>query len=242
MSSTRCQEPKCITRIPQELWDTIACNLPAFDARNAAQALGFELQPRQEKQSRLWNAIFRHSTWITEATIKFGLNPVLIGRDLHNYHSIETLKARALYLVLMAGDPVDETSLEKELFFESLRPHKFRKDTLEVEFESGITLNVANVYRANIYRDPRFTLVKPQRLFSNTWDSLQTAYMYWQDSAPKLRMLGHDSMLGNGEEASKLQLVLNVCGLTLSRKGCPVPYVLDEEHRGGHLAVSPCFP
>ncbi len=61
----------------------------------------------------------------------------------------------------MARDLVDETSLEKELFFESLRPHKFRKDTLEVEFELGITLNVANVYRANIYRDPRFTLVKP---------------------------------------------------------------------------------
>jgi len=61
----------------------------------------------------------------------------------------------------VARDLVDETPLKKEMFFESLRPYKFRKDTLEVEFELGITLNVANIYRANIYWDPRVTSVKP---------------------------------------------------------------------------------
>jgi hypothetical protein len=226
MSSTRYQEPRVITKIPQELWDIIAYNLPSFDARNAAQALGFELQPRQEKQSQLWNAIFRDNTWITEATIKFGLNPVLIGRDLHDYHSLETLKVRALYLVLVAGDLTGDIQFKRDLFLETLRPHKFHNDTMEVNFESGITLNVANVYQANKYPDPGVVSVRPQRLFSNQQDRLQTAYIYWQDSEPMLRALGHASMVGNGAEASKLQLVLNICGLTLSREGQPVQYEL----------------
>ena len=208
-----------ITRIPQELWDIIAYSLPAFDARNAAQALGFELQPEQEKQSQLWNAIFRDNIWITEATINFRLNPVLIGRNLLDYHSIEALKARALYLVLVVRDPTSD--IQFELFLDSLRPHKFHSNTIEVDFESGITLNVANVYRADTYPDPGTVSVRPQRLFSNQQDRLQTGYIYWQDSEPMLRMLGHDSMVGNGEEASKLQLVLNLCGLTLSRNGRP---------------------
>ncbi|KAK3169309.1 hypothetical protein OEA41_008692 [Lepraria neglecta] len=232
MSSIRYQEPKTITKIPQELWNIIANSLPAFDARNAAQALGFELQPEQDKQSQLWNAIFRDNTWITEATIKFGLNPVLIGRDLH---SIDTLKARVLYLILVAGDPTCD--IQFELFLESLRPHKFHHDTMEVDFESGITLNVANVYQATTYPNPGNVSIMPQRLFSKMQDRLQTAYIYWQDSEPMLRMLGHDSMVGNGEEASKLQLVLNLCGLTLSRNGRPIQYDFDEKHQGGRLTA-----
>ena len=47
-----------------------------------------------------------------------------------------------------------------------------------------------------------------------------------------LRVLEQDVMVGNGEEASKLQLVLNICGLTLSREGHPVQYDLDEQHWG----------
>jgi hypothetical protein len=228
MPSTRYREPKVISKIPQELWDIIACNLPAFDARNAAQALGFELPPQQEKQSQLWNAIFRDSRWITEATIKFGLNPILIGRDLYDYHSIEALRARAMYLVLVVGDPTGD--IRFELFLESLRPHKFHNDTMEVDFDSGITLKVANVYWANTYPHPEVASVKPQRLFSNKQDRLQTAYIYWQDSEPMLRILGHDSIVGNGEEASRLQVVLNICGLTLSRNGCPVQYDFDEKY------------
>jgi hypothetical protein len=203
-------------KIPQEIWDIITIQLPAFDASNAARTLGFKLQPRQEKQSRLWNTIFRDSTWISEATIKYGLNPVLIGRDLHDYYSIETLKSQVLYLVLVAGDPPDDVPFKRDLFLESLRPHKLHSNTMEVDFKSGITLNVASIYQTDTYLDPGVVSVKPQRLFSNEQDRLQTAYMYWQDSEPKLRVLGRDGVVGNGEEASKMQLMLNMCGLTLS--------------------------
>ena len=228
MSSTACHESTAITKMPQELWDKIAYNLPAFDARIAAQALGFKLQSRQKKQGQLWNAIFRDSTWITEATIKFGLNPVLIGRDLYDYHSIETLKAPALYLVLVVGDPSADVQFERDLFLKSLRPHEFHNDTMEIDFESGITLNVANIYQVSRFPDPGVVSVRPHRLFTKQKDRLQTAYIYWQDSQPMLRMLGQDGASGNGEEASKLQLVLNICGLTLSHDGRPIQYVLDE--------------
>jgi len=227
--STQYQNPRFIAKLPQELWDIIARHLPAFDARSAAQALGFVLQPQQEKQSQLWNAIFQDVTWITEATINSGLNPVLIGRDLYDYCSIENLEVRALYLVLVIGEPASDIRFKSSLFLESLRPHKFHIHTMEVEFESGITLNIANVYQANGFPDPGVISVRPQRLFTNQQDRLQTAYIYWQDSQLRLRMLGQDSMVGNGEEASKLQLVLNICGLTLGREGRPMPYIFDDK-------------
>ena len=227
MSSAAGQGSTAITKISQELWDVIAYNMPAFDAMSAAQALGFKLQPRQKKQGQLWNAIFLDSTWIAEATIKLGLNPVLIGRDLHDYYSIETLKVRALYLVLVVGDPAGNIQFDRDLFLESLRPHNFHINTMEVYFESGITLNVANVYQVKTFPDPGYVSVRPQRLFTDQQGRLQTAYVYWQDNQPILRMLGHEGMAGDGEEVSKLQLVLNICGLTLSHEGRPMQYNLD---------------
>lgn len=136
MSSIQYQESAIITRMPQELWDRIVCDLPAFDAGNAAQTLGFELQPQQEKQSRMWNAIFQDSTWITGVTSRFGLNLVLIGHDLVNYYSSETLKARATYLVLLVGDPT--SNIQFELFLDSLRPHRFHNDTMEMPLNQAL--------------------------------------------------------------------------------------------------------
>lgn len=73
-----------------------------------------------------------------------------------------------------------------------------------MDFKSGITLNVVSIYQTNTYLDPGVISVKPQRLFSNEQDRLQTTYMYWQDSESKLRVLERDDVVGNKEEASKM--------------------------------------
>ena len=76
--------------------------------------------------------------------------PILIGRDLHDYYSIEALRVRAIYLVLVVGTPTGH--IRFELFWESLRQHKFHNDTIEVDFDSGIALNMANFSWANTVR------------------------------------------------------------------------------------------
>ena len=86
--------------IPQEIWDIIADNLPAFDAINAAKVFRFELRSQQEKYGQIWHAIFRDHTWITKATTEYGLNPLLIGCALQ-YCYFGDFPAQATYLVLM---------------------------------------------------------------------------------------------------------------------------------------------
>jgi len=116
----------------------------------------------------------------------------------------------------VAKNSPDDVSFKRNLFLESLRSHKLYSNTIKMDFKSGITLNVVSIYQTNTYLDPGVISVKPQRLFSNEQDRLQTTYMYWQDSESKLRVLERDDVVGNKEEASKMQLMLNMCGLTLS--------------------------
>lgn len=87
---------------------------------------------------------------MTKATIKSGLNPFLLAVTCTTTFFIEALRARAIYLVLVVGNPTGH--IRFELFLESLRPHKFHNDTIEVDFDSGMTLNIANLSWANTVR------------------------------------------------------------------------------------------
>ena len=209
MASTSNDERRAIHNIPQEIWDEIVNNLPAFDAMNAAKVLRFKLRSHQEKHGKVWHAIFRDTTWITKATTEYGLNPLLIGCDLYDCYADDFPQAQSTYLVLVAGDRTSDLRFEKDMFLESLKPHKFHREALEVEFESGMTLNVANVYD-----DPKIIPVRPNRIFSRPEGGLDTAIMWWQEST--LRTFKHGNMRGIWGKVTSVQQVLNMCGLTLS--------------------------
>ena len=219
MSST---SNHAITNVPQEIWDKIADHLPAFDAMNAAKGLRFKLRSQQEKHSKVWHAIFRDTTWITKATTEYGLNPLLIGCDLYDCYADDFPQAQSTYLVLVAGDRTGDLRFEKDMFLESLKPHKFHKEALEVEFETGMTLNIANVYE-----DPEIIPLRPNRIFSRPHEGLDTAVMWWQEST--LRTLNHRNMVGIWGTVTSLQQVLNICGLTLNHPhGHVAEYTFEE--------------
>ena len=117
--------------------------------------------------------------------------------------------AQAPYLVLVTGGQTGDLCSERDLFLESLQPHRFHEESLEIEFESGMVLNVANVYR-----DPEIIPVRPDKIFARPQEGLHTSLMWWQES--RLRTFEHKNMVGVWGEVSNLQQVLNVCGLTLS--------------------------
>jgi len=175
MSSTHHHKtPKVIRRMSQELWDMVANNLPAVSTKDAAQALGFHLRTEQKKQYQLWDLIFRDQTWISKATVQYGVNPVLVGWGLHKYCNTKNIQvAKPAYLILVGGDQSGDLRFEKEIFFKSLRSHIFRKESSEVVFNSGLVLNVANVCS-----DAEVIPVKLDKLFSYQYKRLRTAYYF----------------------------------------------------------------
>lgn len=219
MSLRQYPEPKAIIRVPQELWDLVTSHLPAFDAGNAARAVGFELHPRQEKQSQLWKAIFRNNAWTTEAISKIGLSPVLVGYDFCNHYGSHTFKPRALYLILIIGDSAGDEQIE--MFLQSLRLREFHDETVEVVSESGITLKVTNIYQSDTSLDRELVSVRPQKISWSRRNQSRTEHIYWQDSKYMQELPELESMARRAEESSKLQLVLSMCGLTLSQAGRP---------------------
>lgn len=146
----------------------------------------------------------------TKGTAQFGLNPALIGRDLED--CLCSSGKAPKYLILVAGDKSGGLCYEKDLL---LRSHEFNEETMEVWFPSGLTLNIANVYR-----DPAMTPVNLSRVFSYNSRKLQTLYLLWQDEGPILRTLGTEGITGLNWEEGRLRAkapskVDRVCGLTL---------------------------
>jgi hypothetical protein len=64
-------------RMPYELWRMVVDELPSLTGRHAAEAFGFELEERHQKDSGIWNEIFRCDE-------EWGLSFVLIGDDLRD--------------------------------------------------------------------------------------------------------------------------------------------------------------
>ena len=156
--------PTAAHKISQEVWDMIADYLPALSARYAALALNFRLRPQQKKQAGIWDAIFQDLTWVSEAS-NTGCGPVLIGKDLSGDN---------LYLVLLAK-PFESRS-ETQLFLRSLKDHHVHNDddNHELEFTSGVTLNVAHLYRPRGKLPVRITKLLERH------KRVRTAFMFWQ--------------------------------------------------------------
>ena len=226
-----------VSKVSQEIWDSVAYKLPSVIAVYAARALRFKIRPQQQAHIDLWKLIFLSEAWLSKVTTTFGLNPVLIGRDLE--HCLYTGPTASSYLVLVAGDRTGDLMYAKEVLMRSLVPHDFDEETMEVEFPSGLRLNIANAYR-----DDEMPAVEIPKLFSSTAGRrLRTAYLWWEDSGPKLRSVGTEGIVGMGGKAKWLRKIQRVCGITLTKpdRG-EVQYIFEKQglRQGvGHRAIVP---
>jgi hypothetical protein len=216
-----------VSRLPNEIWANIRSYLPLISKHVIADAKGFNPGPedkhtqawssREDKHSRVYNSIFQIDNWLSVA-IENGLNPVLIGYDLHYiYHSknFET-KTKSTYLVLVLGHDSDGGNCGKpnvtedwDLFFKSLKPHT-RVRSGEIFFpETGITLNINDA----IHDSHSTTISQPRRLVSCKLGKLYSAYLYWNDDSFKVRTIGPEQIVGIGEPLTK-DGISNIVGLT----------------------------
>lgn len=209
----------------QELWDMVVKDLPSLTGRYAAQVFDFRLQDRHEKHSDVWNKIFKdNEKWSLVAT-RQGLNPVLVGDDLHSlYHNLEQHDPKqAAYIALLTGDKCGDIRYDKTELLASLRAHYWNEDNEIVLYESNIILSIDEALR-----NPLFITLTPEKLFTYRHNELCSASLYWKDNEYALRTIRSDDIVGIGDRASTLQDVSLICGITLTH---PKEMELRQRHQ-----------
>jgi hypothetical protein len=165
--------------LPQEIWDIISRNLSTLGLLYTSRIFGYGLAKHQDKHTEIWGSIFMKDNWLTEATEKFRISPVIISPYLDRFHPT----GRPIYMVLAFRDPTGDLQRSKQMvtkFYEALRPHKYDKNRREVTFMSGIVLSVQQLYTLM-----EMIPVEPTRLFRNR-KRLSTQYVHWSDASYKL--------------------------------------------------------
>jgi hypothetical protein len=166
----------------------------------------------QYAPSKIRSAIFQDETWTKIASTQ-GLNPVLIGQELHKLNeSMVTGKTDKSYIVLVTGDKSGDIVFYKQAFLDSLRrPHVFDAHANEVVFtDSNITLNVEDVMH-----NPECISMDPRRLFFPTPELVCSASLYLHDSYHAVRKIEPEDIVGIGGKAPTLENASMVCGITL---------------------------
>ena len=108
-------------------------DLPTLSARFAACMFNFSLVLQQQKHSNVQSAILENENWSLIAASQ-GLNPVLVGQNLHNLYDCEdTRNAKPAYIVLVTGDKSGDIRFNKQVLLDSFRPHIFNNKTKEVK-------------------------------------------------------------------------------------------------------------
>jgi hypothetical protein len=204
-----------VSRVPNELWGMIKSYVVPLSKHVIADALRFKPTP-EDKHSRVWNSIFQNENWLSAMTER-GLNPVLIGHDLHHiYHAknITTKYPKTKYLVLVLGYDRDggkyKPSVEDkiDLLESSLKPHSL-KDTERFFAGPRIVLNIRDAK----FDDNNTSITQPRRLVSRKLGGLYSAYLYWKDDSFKVRTIGPEHIVGIGRALTKKN-VSNIVGLT----------------------------
>lgn len=118
---------------PLDIWLSIKDFLTPADVENIINT-----------SSILWKQIFKNTSWLEFALTFDGCSPVLIGHNLSAYRPRKS--STRLYLALIAGDYSGDLRYESEKFFAALQDGwKYDKNRYEVQFPSGITLNIYDV-------------------------------------------------------------------------------------------------
>ncbi|RFU27841.1 hypothetical protein B7463_g8494, partial [Scytalidium lignicola] len=226
------QQKHSIPRMSQELWDMVVGYLPSLSGRHVAQVFNFKLTEGHQSHSDIWNKIFKDETWVSIAT-RQGLNPVLIGDDLHNLYCDPM---RPAYLALLTGDRTSNLRHDRIKLLASLRPHHWNEDNEIVFDQSNIVLNIIEpLYNSFIVTLP------PEKLFTYQYNQLRSAALYWKDSRYALRTIGPDDIVGIGERASNLQDISLICAVTLTH---PKEMALRRRHQQcfQHPNCPPVYP
>jgi hypothetical protein len=203
-------------RMPRELWWMVVDELPSLTGRHAAQVFGFKLDERRNKHGAVWNEIFT-------CDAGWGLNFILVGDDLRDL--IEYPK-RPASIALLSVERTAKIRSDKARFLSSLREHHLNEKCEVVFHESNIILNVDDVLYSTF-----FTILTPRQLFSCDEDGLpRSACLYWQDREFTLREISAKDIVGKGGQASTLESVSYICGITLTH-----PKEMSLKHRHQHL-------
>jgi hypothetical protein len=104
------QTERSFTDMPPELWQAVVQDLPSFTGSHAAQVFDFKLRDHQRKHSDICGHIFKDEKWCSTVT-RQGLNPVLVGDDLHKLYDNPQQSA---YLALLTGDKTRNLRHENE--------------------------------------------------------------------------------------------------------------------------------
>jgi hypothetical protein len=224
---------RAFERMPQELWKMVIEHVPSLTGKHAAQVFGFELEERHQKHADLWDRLLREEdTWTPIAT-RQGLNPFLIGDDLHTLFDDPKQPA---YICLATGDKTGNIQHDKMKLLASLRDHHFNENGEVVFHDSKVILNIDGA----LYN--RFLVTStPKNLFSCQNNRLRSASLYWADSQYALRTIGPDDIVGIGERASTLKDVSSICGITLTH---PKEMELRQRYQQcfQHPSCPPTYP
>jgi acyl-coenzyme A thioesterase PaaI-like protein len=230
------EQPKVkpiLPRMPQEVWDVVIEYLPSLTGKYAAQVFGFKLEEWHKKHADIWDMVLREGeTWTPVAT-RQGLNPSLIGDDLHNLFNDPKQPA---YICLSTGDKSANIRYDKMKLLASLREHHFNENGEVVFHDSNIILNIDEALYNRF-----FVTSTPKKLFSCQDNRLRSASLYWADSQHALRAIGPDDIVGIGERASTLKDVSYICGITLTH---PKEMALRQRHQQcfQHPSCPPTYP
>jgi hypothetical protein len=183
--------------------------LPSLNGRHAAQALEFNLTEEHQRHSGIWGRVIKDKGEWTSIAIKEGFDLVLIGDDLH---SPLDDPERPAYLALVTADKRFGSIFYRDELLAALKEHDLKENGIEIVFkESNITLNIEGaLYNRDIIQ------CTPEKLFSYQNGQLCSASLYWKDNEHSLGTIGPKDIVGIGGQASALQDISQICGITLT--------------------------
>jgi hypothetical protein len=135
----------------------------------------------------LWDNFFSSYEWLEAVESELELNPVLIGAELGALHSTKSStdinNSEPAYVTLLSGDNTGDVVYTRDLFMNSLKPHKYIEGATEITFHSGIILNVADVLFS-----PEIVPANTQKLMFDR-GTLRSTYSFWKSADFALRVL-----------------------------------------------------
>ena len=126
----------------------------------------------------LWDSIFNDYTWLDHMVQVIDANPTLIS----------CCSPGPAYMALISGDISGDVTYTQDLFFSSLKQYTY-VGTAEIMFDSGITLNIADILYC-----PELIPVDVQKLLCNGGELCST-YSPWRDADCGLKVLKQSSLV-----------------------------------------------
>ncbi|KAJ6016415.1 hypothetical protein N7540_011006 [Penicillium herquei] len=145
----------------------------------------------------LWSTIFKSDKWLEKVVQEYQAKPLLVGSDLHSH-------SRGTYMILhvFAAQERSHVHLWK-LFTECLQEHTVTANA-EVEFSSGITLNVQALLMNGLDRSVQ--LGSAEKVFISQEGNPKIEYSFYK--APRIHDLDPNNIFRDCRDWNwKLKLI-----------------------------------